>query len=296
VGARAIQQRTAVVVSELAPDAAAEWMGSGLDGDAAARSWLSVPLIAQDRVLGVLDLWSTRPHALGTEHIELAGAVANQAAIAVENARLFREASSVAALEERQRLARELHDSVSQALYGIALGAQTARELLERDPAQAVEPVEYVVSLAEAGLAEMRALIFELRPESLATEGLVSALEKQAAATRARYNIEVETALGEEPEVPLATKETLYRVAQEAIHNTIKHAHASRIDLSLRATSRGIRLEVGDNGGGFDATAEFPGHLGIRSMRERAAAAGGTFGVESSPGGGTRLEIEIPAT
>src|SRR5581483_1884348 len=105
-------------------------------------------------------------------HAELALAVANQAAIAIENARLFERVQSAAATEERQKLARELHDSVSQALYGIALGARTARAQLDRDPAKAAEPLDYVLSLAQAGLAEMRALIFELRPESLATEGL----------------------------------------------------------------------------------------------------------------------------
>jgi signal transduction histidine kinase len=130
-------------------------------------------------------------------------AIADQAAVAVENARLFSETRGKAALEERQRLARELHDSVSQALYGIALGSKTAREEFDDNPAEVPELLDYVLSLAEAGMAEMRALIFELRPESLQTEGVVAALEKQAAALEARHGITVDTDLCDEPATSL---------------------------------------------------------------------------------------------
>jgi signal transduction histidine kinase len=113
------------------------------------------------------------------------------------------------------------HDSVSQALYGIALGARTARALLDRDPAAAVEPVDYILSLAEAGLAEMRALIFELRPESLESEGLNAAIRKQVDAVQARYTIRVDFLPSEEPDLPLAVKEAVYRIAQESLTNVV---------------------------------------------------------------------------
>lgn len=294
IGLRAVRERQVVLVPDSTVDPDLEAWTRSVPGHASAgRSWLAAPLIAQDRVLGVLNLWAIEPGTLGPKHADLAMAVANQAAIALENARLFHEASTVAALEERQRLARELHDSVSQALYGIALGAQTARQLLNTDAAKAIEPVEYVSALAEAGLAEMRALIFELRPESLATEGLVSALEKQVAATRARYGIDVVAALGGEPDLPLVVKEALYRVAQEAMHNTIKHARATRIDLRLTAADAAVRLEVRDDGVGFDASADYPGHLGLRSMRERLASVGGTIEIDSAPGRGTRISVVV---
>jgi signal transduction histidine kinase len=221
--------------------------------------------------------------------------MANQAAVALENARLFEEAQQAASLEERQRLARELHDSVSQALYGIALGARTAREQLGRDPEKAAEPVDYVLSLAEAGLAEMRALIFELRPESLASEGLVAALEKQVAATRARFGIEVDAALGQEPDVSIETKEALYRIGQEALHNVAKHAGAQHASVALRHENGSITLEVRDDGAGFDPEADYAGHLGLRSMRERAAKAGGALEIESAPGSGTLVRVRAPA-
>ncbi len=214
--------------------------------------------------------------------------------MAVDNARLFAEARGLAVLEERQRLARELHDSVSQALYGIALGAKTARTLLERDPKQAADPLDYVLSLADAGLAEMRALIFELRPESLEKEGLVAALEKQAAALRARHEIEVESVLCDEPGASPDAKETVYRIAQEALHNIVRHAHASNVKIEMDYDPECIILEVSDDGVGFDAGGDYPGHLGLRSMRERASHLGGTLEVETEPGRGTRIHARIP--
>src|SRR6266700_2590129 len=156
------------------------------------NAWMAVPLMLRDQVIGMLVLTSSEVQAFTERHATLALAIANQAAIAIENARLYEQAQQLAALEERQRLARELHDSVSQALYGIALGAHTARTLLDRDPAQVAEPLDYVLSLAEAGLAEMRALIFELRPESLEIERLVAALTKQLAVLRTRYKLTVD--------------------------------------------------------------------------------------------------------
>ena len=149
------------------------------------RSKSDHPLTLKCCVIGMPVLTASEADAFTPHHATLALAIANQAAIAIENARLYAQAQELAALEERQKLARELHDSVSQALYGISLGAHTARKALERDPQGVVEPLDYVLSLAEAGLAEMRALIFELRPESLEAEGLVAALTKQAAAVQA---------------------------------------------------------------------------------------------------------------
>jgi PAS domain S-box-containing protein len=256
-----------------------------------------VPLVYRERSLGAIIVYYMPEEEPEEDERVFLKAVADQTAVAVENARLFDEAQGKAALEERQRLARELHDSVSQALYGIALGSRTARTLLDREahPDRVAEWLEYVLSLAEAGLTEMRALIFELRPESLETEGLVAALNQQAAALEARHEIPIRaTILCEEPDLPLETKEALYRIAQEALHNTVKHAHASRADLKLRCDSRGIALEVSDDGVGFDPEGTFSGHLGLKSMRERAGHLGGTLRVESAPGEGTTIRVKVP--
>ena len=273
------------------------WMGKRLKTPFGyIRAWLAIPLSHKEQVIGMLTLSSREPNYYTPLHASLALAIANQAAVALENARLYEQAQELAALEERQRLARELHDSVSQALYGITLGTHTARTLLERDPSRVAEPLDYVLSQAEAALTEMRALIFELRPESLETEGLVAALSRQAAALHARHEIEVSTEFCDEPDLPLKAKEELYRVAQEALHNTAKHARANKVNLRMHVDTEGLLLEVCDNGVGFDTTRSFPGHLGLHSMRERIARLGGTLQIESTPGQGTCIRAQLPAS
>jgi signal transduction histidine kinase len=255
---------------------------------------VGVQLNARGHNLGSLAIAYRLGQDPSDDDLAFLAAVAAQAAIAVENARLFTEAQGKAALEERQRLARELHDSVSQALYGIGLGARTARALLDEDPSRAADPLDYVLSLTAAGLAEMRALIFELRPESLASEGLVAALERQATLLRARHNLDVRTELCAEPPLSLDQKEALYRVAQEAAHNVVKHARAGEVALRLNAHGGVARLEVFDDGIGFDPEQEFAGHFGLRSMRERILNLSGTIEVSSSPGTGTAIRIALP--
>jgi PAS domain S-box-containing protein len=254
----------------------------------------SLPLVSRFRTVGAIFFCYLPGEEPGEDEQVFLRAVADQAAVALENARLFSEARGKAALEERQRLARELHDSVSQALYGIALGARTARKLVDQNPQLVADPLDYVLSLADAGLAEMRALIFELRPESLETEGLVAALEKQAAALRARHEIEVTTSLCDEPGGSPEVKEAVYRIAQEALHNTVKHARASKVGLEMVCDTGSLTLEVSDDGVGFDAGGDFPGHLGLRSMRERASRLGGTLRMQTAPGRGTHIWARIP--
>ncbi len=260
------------------------------------RSWAGVPLQVRNRTLGTMVIAHSEPSHFTERDVELLTAMAAQAAVAIENAQLYSAAAGKAALEERQRLARELHDSVSQALFGIGLGARTARTLLDTDPAKAVAPVDYVLSLAEAGLAEMRALIFELRPEALEQEGLVAALQKQAAAMRARYGIAVETDLPAAIEAPQPVQEALYRIAQEALHNIVKHARATTATVEAGSVDGVTTLRIVDDGVGFDPGGSFPGHLGLKSMAERAEKLGGTFAIESAPGAGTTIQVSIPNT
>lgn len=300
-----ILQQQPIVIPDAQDDSALaqtlrDSMGDCPDELSDIGSWLGVPLTVRDEVKGMLALFHRERNYYSPATAEVLLAFANQAAVALENARLYEEAKGAAALKERQKLARELHDSVSQALYGIALGARTARTLLDRvlegdaQPSPLVEPLEYILSLAEAGLAEMRALIFELRPESLEMEGLVAALTKQTAALEARHRLAVSTALCEEPEAPLAMKETVYRVAQEALHNVVKHARATQVDVRLDCDDGVLALDIADNGQGFETDGDFPGHLGLRSMRERVEGAGGQFIVSSTPGEGTRVSVRMP--
>lgn len=258
------------------------------------RSWMGTPMAHKGKVLGILSVSHVQPNYYTARQAALTWAIADQAATAIENARLFEQAQAVAALEERQRLARELHDSVSQALFGISLGTTTARILAEKDPSRLPQSLDYIGSLAQAGMAEMRALLFELRPESLESEGLVAALTKQSAAVKARYSLEINLVVGPEPAISLPAKEVFYRVAQEAMQNTVKHAQASAINLELVNTPRSISLIISDNGIGFDPNGSFPGHLGLKSMQERAARLGASFSLTSRMGEGTSVRVELP--
>jgi len=251
----------------------------------------SVPLYVKNKNYGALTLYYREKRQVSADDIALALAFADQATLAIETARLYNEAQGKAALVERQRLARELHDSVSQALFGIALGTNSAIMLLEqnRDASRVQQALEYVLSLAETGMAEMRALIFELRPESLETEGLLAGIIKQATSLKSRHRIEVQLELGEEePELSLDVKEALYRICQEALHNIIKHAHAKEVRLGLNwQRSEGVLLEVRDNGVGFDTGG---------SMQERVERLKGSFEMDSSPGSGTHLKVYFPVS
>jgi len=264
------------------------------------RAWIGLPLIVQGRIIGMLTLDHREPNAYSEQQAELAMAFANQAAIAIENARLYQQAEQAAVSAERNRIARELHDSVSQALYGIALGTRTVRTLVDRQPVEdkikttLANPLDYVLSLADAGLAEMRALIFELRPDALEKEGLVVALTKQAEAVRARHKLDVHIELCDEPPMlSLTTKEALYRVSQEALNNLIKHAHAKEVSLRLRCAGDALTLEVQDDGVGFDPQQAYPGHLGLHTMRERVTRLGGTLHIESTSGAGTTVRVSL---
>jgi PAS domain S-box-containing protein len=260
-----------------------------------SASWLGVPLQIKDRTIGIMTLEHREVGHFTPHHAQLALAFAHHVAVALENARLYEESQRLGMLEERQRIARELHDSVSQALYSIGLGARTARALVNRDPVAAIEPIEYVLSLAEAGLAEMRALILELRPDVLEREGLAASLTKYAEALSRRHGVDVKTELIAEPSLPSNVKEALYRVAYEALNNTIKHADAHRVDVELTASGGTVVLTVCDDGNGFNPQATYPGHFGLQSMRERVERLSGTLVIESQPGAGTCVRATVPA-
>lgn len=252
---------------------------------------LSVPLLARERVLGGISLYYTQPRQIQAQEVALAVSFADQAALALENARLHTQSQELAVLQERQRIARELHDSVSQALYGISLGARTARTLWQRDQQGLDEPLEYIQTQADAGLAEMRSLIFELRPESLEAEGLAAVLERLGQAVAARHDLHLVADMEAEPRAPMEVKEAFYRIAQEALNNVQKHAQAQRIELKLHQQQGRLTLVVADDGAGFDPRGVFPGHFGLQSMRERAERAGADLVLQSEKGAGTRLEV-----
>jgi signal transduction histidine kinase len=229
----------------------------------------------------------------------LAAIVSERRRAALELAESQRREGERAA-QERQRIARDLHDSVSQSLFSSALHVRSAQRALARSGPAAIEPVEEELSeigqLTQGALSEMRALIFELRPDALAEEGLVTALTEQASTLSAREGLAIEVE-GPEERLPLRpeTEEQLYRLGQEALANVVKHAGASSATVRIAANDGIVSLEVRDDGRGFDPAAVGSGHFGLRSMRGRIADLAGGFQVASTPGGGTVLRAEVPA-
>lgn len=260
------------------------------------RAFMHIPLRLEGQVFGVFSVNNLRPHSLGPEEQRVFTSLAQRAAIAIRNARLYAQAHGRAALEERQKLARDLHDSVSQTIYGIVLGVRSAKAQLAQHPERVPATLDFVLKLAVAATAEMRALIFELRPDSLQQQGLAAALSKLAVIMQSRHGFLVETHLCAEPPLALEAKEALYRVAQEALNNIVKHAQARKVHLRLQQQEGRVELEVRDDGIGFDSQREYPGHLGLVSMRERIERLGGRFDITSSPGLGTtvRAELDLP--
>ncbi|MGY1631493.1 histidine kinase [Geodermatophilus sp. SYSU D01186] len=259
---------------------------------------LSLPLDSLGRSLGALHLY--RPPGPDPEADELAflRAVADQTAVAVENARLLADGRRAAALLERQRLARDLHDSVSQALFSMTLHARTAQLAMARlglpDDGPLGRTVGQLRELTQGALAEMRALIFELRPGALAEEGLVAAVTKQAAALGAREGLPIlVSGPSERPVLAPETEEHLYRIVLEALHNTVKHARAGAAGVTVTADD-GLTVEVADDGVGFDPGTRRAGSLGLGTMRDRAAAIGADLVLDSAPGRGTRVTVRLP--
>lgn len=259
------------------------------------RAVVAVPIMWQSDLYGAL-CCSFASHRNAESQVRFLTLIAGQLAWMTDHARLLILAQQKVVEDERHRLARELHDTVSQVLYGIALGARTAQELSNTgDTARLTQPIEYVLQLAQAGLSEMRALISALRSDSLETEGLVALLNKEVEALRSRHGLTVETALDDEPATSNESKQVAYRIGREALQNVARHARAHRLWVTVKASNGELVLDIADDGVGFDPSAGYPGHLGLRSMRERAREVGGWLDVDSEPGHGTHIRAHIPS-
>ncbi|WP_405088740.1 GAF domain-containing protein [Microbispora sp. NBC_01389] len=263
---------------------------------------VAVPLGAMGQMFGALHVYYLPHDEPADEELRFLVAFADQIAVAVENATLLAEGRQNAALLERQRLARELHDSVSQALFSMTLHARAAELAMEKQGIDGNGPLGRAVAqlreLTQGALAEMRALIFELRPGALAEEGLISAVRKQAAAIAAREGLPIVVVdeTGERPVLDEEGEEHLYRIVLEALHNTVKHADAQRITVSVSRTESDLTVVVEDDGRGFDPAAAFPGHMGLGTMRERAARMGADLRIVSAAGAGTSVMVTAPIT
>lgn len=259
------------------------------------RSLMWIPLVVREQIIGVLTIANASPNAFDDRHATLALGIARQAAVAIDNARLHERARQAAVLEERQRLSRELHDSVTQSLYGIALYAEAAgRALTGGRTEPAISNLQDISDTAQEALGEMRLLVFELRPPLLQERGLAAALRARLQAVEARAGVVSEFACDGDPRLEPDQEQELYRLAQEALNNVLKHAHAARVAVRFGILNSTAILEMADDGVGFEPSLQGADGLGLPGMRERVERLGGTFSIASSPGAGTRLVVEVP--
>lgn len=295
---------------------AARTRASIMANDAGRRAELAAPILLGDRVLGVVNVERDEP--FDAEDAAIVGIIADQLAVAIENARLYASAQQVAVLEERQRLARELHDAVTQHLSSLTLIAQTLAPSFARDREEGESRARRLVELSQAALDEMRVLLAELRPDGARRAG-TRAADAPAGSARARLRHHglaqalallagdvssdaLPVAVELEPYLPrtLPEEEALYRIAQEALRNVVKHARASTARLRLATEGAATVLTVSDDGAGFTSSVESTGEhavqlggLGLLTMRERATAIGGTIRIDSSPAEGTTVEVVV---
>jgi signal transduction histidine kinase len=261
------------------------------------KDFLGMPVMDGEDILGAIYLANKRDGAGFTEADERTLSIlAAHAAIALTNARLYERSRELTIIEERQRIARELHDAVAQKLFSLRLTAQAAATLADRDPSQATAELVTVQRLAAEVSEELREVVVELRPADLAGDGLAAVLGKQIDVLDRVGAASVTLVVDGWRRLPLDREEAVLRVAQEALHNAMRHAAASSIIVWLGVADGLARLVVEDDGVGFDVSAASRGahRLGLASMRERARVAGGRLAVRSRRGGGTAVTLEIP--
>jgi signal transduction histidine kinase len=263
------------------------------------RSFLGVPIVAAEGVIGAFYLAHKEDGpAFDDGDEELIELLAAHAAIAITNARLHESGRELSILSERNRLARELHDAVSQKLFSIVLTAESAGTLLERDVAAAGAQIARLQRLAREALEELRALILELRPADLERDGLRGVLRKHVDVLRRLHDVQLDLVINEDAGSADrdGRDQEVLRVAQEALHNALRHASAQHVEIRLSRDEHRLVLEIADDGTGFA-----PGdpelratHLGLTSMEERARRLGGRLDVASAPGTGTVVRLEVP--
>jgi signal transduction histidine kinase len=258
---------------------------------------ISVPFMAQGRLLGAMVLGSRGERSVSNEELSLLAAIGQEVSMAVENARLYDRAQQMAAMEERNRLAQELHDSVTQSLYSLTLYAEAAARLLEAgNSRKAVRELRELGDTAREALQEMRLLIFELKPLDLEKAGLAEAIRSRVDAVESRVGLKADlSVVGEVATIQNPLQLELYHVAREALNNVLKHAGARRVSVVLTLGPEQAALEVSDDGRGFaPQSGRSSGGLGLAGMAERARRVGGELTVQSRPGGGTRIGFRAP--
>lgn len=255
------------------------------------RSLMHLPIRIDEQIFGVFNVNYCQPRAFGRDEQRLFVALTQRAALAIENAQLYGQAQSVATVEERQRLARELHDAVTQTLFSASLIAEVLPILWDRKPEEGRKRLEELRQLTRGALAEMRSLLLELRPKALMDAEINELFRHLVDAFTGRARIPAKFILDGDCSLEAETKVAFYRIAQEALNNVVKHAHADQAAITLQCKAEFVKMEIWDSGRGFDIANVSSDHLGLGIMQERAAKIGAELQIESSAGGGTTVSV-----
>jgi signal transduction histidine kinase len=261
------------------------------------RSFLGVPIAFKGDVIGAFYLTDKTTGPVFTEaDEEMVGVLAAHAAVLMEHARLYEQSRELSVLDERNRLARELHDATTQTLFSLRLAMETAASLVATDPARAAAELDTARDLVDATFAELRALVFELRPPALDSDGLVTTLRKHLDVAGRAHGLRVALHTTGEERLSPAVERELFRIVQEAVTNVLRHARATTLEVELAFEPGSVVVTVRDDGVGFDPDARSirSRRLGLTSMRERARALGGSLTLQSAPGAGTTVRVEVP--
>ena len=260
------------------------------------HSFLGVPVTVKGHAVG--DLYLTNKQGapeFSEDDQRLVERFAAHAGLAIENARLSGRVQALAVVEERERIGRDLHDGIIQRIYAVTLGLDDVPEIATQDPAAAAERVERAIDALHAAIGEIRTFIYGLRPGLDGPGGIASALETLAEETRLHTPMQIDVRADAAPALSATVSSELVSIAREALSNAARHASATKVVLSVGTADGEVRLEVADDGVGFDAAAPRPaGHHGLDNMRRRAESLGGRLRVESGKGGGTRIIVALP--
>ena len=259
-------------------------------------SWMWVPLAVKGRIIGGVGVAHEKLNYFTRHHADLALSVANQAAISMVNAELNKQAQAFAVLEERQRLAHNLHDAINQSLFSAGLIAEVLPRLWERDQQQARQSLEDLRRLTRGAMAEMRALLAELRPSTLTDAELGDLLRLLGNSFTGRTDVPAKVTIVGQGVLPADVQVAIYRICQEALNNILKHARASAVEIFLKHEEGSIELNIRDDGRGFDPEQIPSGHYGLSIMHERAEGVGAQLSITSQPGHGTELSIRWDQT
>ncbi|MDP8937417.1 MAG: GAF domain-containing sensor histidine kinase [Actinomycetota bacterium] len=266
-------------------------------GHPVMRSFLGVPIVFKGDVIGAFYLTDkTSGQAFTDADEQMVGVLAAHAGVLMEHARLYEQSRELSILDERNRVARELHDATTQTLFSLRLAVETAAALMTTDPAGAAAELDAARALVDATFAELRALVFELRPPALDADGLVTSVRKHLEVAGRAHGLRVGLKATGDEQLSPQTQREVFRILQEAVTNVLRHARASTLEVTLAFGGGGVAATVHDDGAGFDPGARLirSRRLGLTSMRERARALGGRLTIESAPGQGTTVRVEVP--